>query len=62
SGFVSAALPIAPDLPNVMSLIWRLPGKDVFQAGSLNGHPRLHADLKGNGQSTDPTDYSHANP
>jgi len=62
SGFVSAALPIAPDLANVMSIIWRLPRKNVFVAGVQRGFPRVHADQEGNGQSSDPRDYVKANP
>jgi len=57
-----AILPAAPDLPRIMSIIWRLPVPNVFQAGQLRGHPRIHADPNGDGSSSDPRDYETARP
>lgn len=57
-----AVLPPSPNLANVMAIIWRLPLDDVFQAGQLRGHPRVHAPPPGNGQSSDPKDYKTARP
>ena len=56
------ALPPPPDLTNVMAVIWRLPLDNVFQAGVMRGHPRVHADPNGNGESADPREYETSNP
>ncbi len=62
SGIAPAALPKAPDLTQVMAVIWRLPLPNVFQAGAQRDHPRIHADPDGNGESPDPRDYVKSNP
>lgn len=62
TNFQHAALPHAPILTDVMAIIWRLPTDNVFQAGQLRGHPRVHADPNGNGESSDPREYSTDRP
>jgi len=59
---ISAALPNAPDLANVMAIVWRLKDTNVWVAGEKRGFPRVHADKAGNGQSSDPRDYVKSNP
>jgi len=62
TSFNLAALPPAPNLENVMAVIWRLPTPNVWVAGVQRGHPRVHADPNGNGSSTDPREYSTERP
>lgn len=61
-GLPVVALPEPPDLARVMAIIWRLPIPQVFVAGAMRGVSRVHADLSGNGDSTDPRDYDHPQP
>lgn len=56
------ALPAAPNLENIMAIIWHLPAGNVFTAGQIRGHPRVHADPTGNGESADPREYAHDRP
>jgi len=55
-------LPPAPDLEKIMAIIWRLPIPNVFVAGQQRGHPRVHADPNGNGDSSDPLEYASNRP
>ena len=59
---ISAALPEPPDLPSVMSIVWRLSENNVWTGGQQRSFPRVHADQAGNGQSSDPRDYDKSNP
>lgn len=62
SAFASIALPKAPDVTQVMAIIWRLPPTNVFLAGAQRNVPRIHASTDGDGQSADPRDYKQPNP
>lgn len=57
-----AALPNAPDLANLMAIIWRLPIPNVQVHGQQKNCPRVHADSQGNGQSSDPREYATPQP
>lgn len=54
------ALPPAPDLCKIMSIIWRLPANNVQEDGnrSTSRRPHLDVHLDGDGQSSDPRDYA----
>lgn len=62
SAYASHALPAAPDIPNVMAVIWRLPAQKVFVAGVNRGVPRIHADTSGNGDDDDPKSFNPSAP
>lgn len=62
SAFPDHALPNPPIIHEVMAIIWRLPAKDVFTAGVQRNVTRVHAETKGNGQSSDPKLYQEPNP
>ena len=50
----SKALPNAPQIEKVMSIIWRLPEPKVFVAGLERGLPKINASPDGNGQDEIP--------
>lgn len=58
----SHVLPNAPDLTQVMSVIWRLPAANVITEGIERGHPKIYIKQEGNGQSADPREYSQPGP
>lgn len=58
----SSALPAAPDLENVMSIIWRLPKPNVRVLGVERGHRKVNATSDGDGQSADPRLYDAPTP
>lgn len=60
SAIPTHALPEAPDLANVMAIIWRLPIPQVTVTGKLRGAPRVWASNDGDGQSSDPKLYKQS--
>lgn len=56
------ALPRAPDLARVMSIIWRLPAPNVQTEGTKRGCAHVYADPTGNGDSSDPKAYKTPQP
>lgn len=56
------ALPRAPDLVRLMSIIWRLALPSVTLDGVDRGVTRVIATSDGNGQSADPRDYPTPRP
>lgn len=56
------ALPPQPDIIKCMAIIWRLPPDDVFTAGVERGRPKIWAQDKGNGQSSDLRQYAQPGP
>lgn len=57
-----AALPPAPDLENLMAIIWRLPAGHVKSDGLRSGRPNLAVSRNGDGQSADPRLYETPQP
>jgi len=57
-----AVLPVAPDLANVMSIIWRLPAPNVNITGETKNCPKVNAHSGNDGQSADPRLYAEPNP
>lgn len=62
SAMPSAALPNAPDLTRVMSIIWRLPVPNVETHGHKRGCQHAFVDPNGDGQSADPKNYARPQP
>lgn len=62
SAISPAALPRAPDLQKIMAIIWRLPINNVNQAPFRSARPALAIDRTGDGQSSDPRDYTSPQP
>lgn len=62
SAISPAALPKAPDLENVMAVIWRLPIGNVNPGQRYNKRPALNVSRDGDGQSSDPRLYAAPQP
>lgn len=62
SAVASHALPKAPDLIRVMSIIWRLPIPGVVPNGLRSGRPNIDVDRRNDGQSSDPKLYPKPQP
>ena len=60
----ASVLPPAPNLHNIMAVIWRLPANNVSDAGntSVAFRPGLKVHSDGDGQSSDPRKYSSPRP
>jgi len=58
----SHALPAAPDLCKIMSIIWRLPMPNVKVDGLDRRMPKVYVNSDGDGQSTDPREYNLPQP
>jgi len=62
SAIPSHALPDAPDLCKIMSIIWRLPMPNVKVDGLDRRMPKVYVNSDGDGQSSDPRQYNLPQP
>lgn len=62
SAVPSRALPKAPDICKIMSIIWRLPAPNVQTHGIERNVTRVVTSSDGDGQSSDPRTYKQPNP
>lgn len=62
SAIATHALPKAPDLQNLMAIIWRLPIGNLQTDGERSSRPNLAVSRDGDGQSSDPRLYAQPQP